>query len=71
MVVPKEVREHLGVHPGDELDFIILDDGRFVVRAATLDVKQLKGILAKPGRKPVSIDQMHRAIRKGALRSMS
>jgi AbrB family looped-hinge helix DNA binding protein len=71
MVVPKEVREHLGVHPGDQLDFIILDDGRVVVRAATLDVRQLKGILAKPGRKPVTIDQMDRAIRKGALRSMS
>jgi AbrB family looped-hinge helix DNA binding protein len=66
MVIPKSVREHLGVQPGDQVDFIIEDNGEVVVRPAVLDVRQLKGLLARPGRKPVSVEQMKRSIRKRA-----
>jgi AbrB family looped-hinge helix DNA binding protein len=66
MVIPKPVREHLGVQPGDQLDFIIEQDGRVVVRPAVLDVRDLKGVLARAGRKPVSVEQMNRAIRRRA-----
>jgi antitoxin PrlF len=69
MVIPKPVREHLGVQPGDQVDFVIEDDGKVIVRSAALDVRQLKGILAQPGRKPVSVEQMNRAIRRRARRS--
>jgi AbrB family looped-hinge helix DNA binding protein len=68
MVLPKSVREHLGVHPGDQVDFIILDDGKVLVRPAVLDVRELKGILARPGRKPISVEQMNRDIRRRAGR---
>jgi AbrB family looped-hinge helix DNA binding protein len=68
MVLPKSVREHLGVHPGDQVDFIILDDGKVLVRPAVLDVRELKGMLARPGRKPVSVEQMNRDIRRRAGR---
>jgi AbrB family looped-hinge helix DNA binding protein len=70
MVLPKPIREHLKVHPGDQLDFIIQQDGKVVVRPAVLDVKRLKGILARPGRKPVSVADMNRAIRERAGRSL-
>jgi AbrB family looped-hinge helix DNA binding protein len=69
MVIPKPVREHLGVQPGDQLEFIIQEDGDVVVRPAVLDVRQLKGILARPGQKPVSVEQMNQAIRRRARRS--
>ena len=69
MVIPKPVREHLGVRPGDQLEFIIQDDGEVVVRPAVLDIRQLKGILARPGQKPASIEQMNQAIRRRARRS--
>ena len=68
MVIPKPVREHLGVQPGDQLEFVIEDDGKVVVRPAVLDVRALKGILARPGRKPVSVEQMNRSIRRRARR---
>jgi AbrB family looped-hinge helix DNA binding protein len=68
MVLPKSVREHLGVHPGDQVDFVILDDGKVLVRPAVLDVRELKGMLARPGRKPVSVEQMNRDIRRRAGR---
>jgi AbrB family looped-hinge helix DNA binding protein len=69
MVIPKPIREHLGVNPGDQVDFIIQDNGQVVVRPAITDVRQLKGILANPRRKPVSVEDMHRAIRRRARRS--
>jgi AbrB family looped-hinge helix DNA binding protein len=69
MVIPKPVRDHLGVQPGDQLDFVIQSDGQVVVRPAVLDVRQLKGILARSGRKPVSIEQMRKAVRRRARRA--
>ena len=68
MVIPKPVREHLRVQPGDQLDFVIEADGRVVVRPAVLDVRDLKGALARPGRKPVTVEQMNRSIRRRAGR---
>jgi len=63
-VIPKAIRAHLDLHPGDRLDFILLNDGEVVIRPATEDVRKLKGMLWEPGRKPVSVAEMHRAIRE-------
>ena len=62
-VIPKPIREHLGVGPGDEVDFIVRDDGEVVIRPATIDVRELFGLLDRPGQKPVSIEEMKEAIR--------
>ncbi|HSE57816.1 MAG TPA: AbrB/MazE/SpoVT family DNA-binding domain-containing protein [Nitrospiraceae bacterium] len=66
--IPKEVRDHLHVSPGDKLDFLIDAEGRVVLRPATLDVRQLKGMLKRKRVKPVSLDEMDRAIAEGAAR---
>jgi AbrB family looped-hinge helix DNA binding protein len=66
MVLPKAVREHLGVHPGDQLDFVIQADGRVIVRPAVMDVRALKGALAVEGSRPVSVSRMNSAIRRRA-----
>ena len=66
--IPKEVRDHLHVSPGDKLDFLIDAEGRVVVRPATLDVRQLKGMLKRKRAKPVSLEEMDRAIAEGAAR---
>ena len=65
LVIPKPVRQHLRLQPGDSVDFVIGDDGEVVVRPATGDVRQLKGILPKPA-EPVSLEEMDRAIRTRA-----
>lgn len=64
LVVPKSIRDLLGLHPGDRLDFVVLDDGNVLIRPATEDVNRLKGILRRPGRTPVSVEEMHRIIRR-------
>ncbi len=62
LVIPKPVRQHLHLAPGDRVDFLIQDDGEVVVRPAVADVRELKGILPKPA-EPVSLEQMDGAIR--------
>jgi antitoxin PrlF len=66
--IPKEIRDLLGLAPGDKLDFVVESDGRVVLRPATLDVRQLRGLLRRRGRKPVSLEKMDSAIAQGALR---
>jgi antitoxin PrlF len=66
--IPKEIRDLLGLEPGDKLDFVVESDGRVVLRPATLDVRQLRGLLRRQGRKPVSVEEMDKAIAQGASR---
>ena len=40
--IPKQVREHLKLNPGDKLDFVIEPEGRVVIRPAKLDVRDRK-----------------------------
>lgn len=63
LVIPKPIREHLGLHPGDVLDFVVQDSGDVLIRPAIEDVRGLKGLLHRPGRRPVSVEDMNRAIR--------
>lgn len=65
LTLPKDVREALGVGPGDQVTFVRMRDGNFAVMPATLSVKRLKGIVPKPAR-PVSLEDMDRAIAAGA-----
>ena len=65
----KDILEHLGVSAGDKVDVEKLSDGRIEVRAApTGDISDVFGLLKKPGRKPVSIDEMKKAIADGWAR---
>lgn len=63
--IPKQIPEHLGQRPGDRMRFSIDSDGRVVLEAATLSVRDLGGILPKPKR-PVSLEEMGEAIRRRA-----
>ncbi len=67
--IPKDVRQHLGLRPGDRMEFVIESDGRVMLLRATYDIRELAGILPKP-RRPVSIDEMTRSIRKRASRNL-
>jgi len=62
--IPKKIRDYLKLHPGDKVDFVIKENGKVVLEPATLDVKELEGILHRPGMKPVSADDMKKALKK-------
>ena len=66
--IPKPVRDHLRLKPGDRVEFLVRDDGSVVMVPATVDVGELEGVLPKP-KTPVSIAAMEEAIRKRSGRS--
>jgi AbrB family looped-hinge helix DNA binding protein len=69
VTLPKQVREVLRIKAGDQVDFILDAEGEVRVRAGRFDVRDLKGLLQRPGRKPVSLEAMDEAIaRRGRPR---
>ncbi len=74
ITIPKVIRELLQVKTGDRVDFVVNGD-QIVLQAGTLDFRSLRGVLHKPGRRPVSLSEMdaavakaHASLRKGAKR---
>ncbi len=64
ITVPKAVRETLGLSPGDRVRFVVRDDGTVTVEAESIDLRSLRG--AFKASRPVSLEQMEQAIRRGA-----
>lgn len=60
VVIPADVRKHLGLSQGSVLRFLLDADGVRLLAAAG-DVRRLKGRLASPV-EPVSVEDMHRSI---------
>lgn len=58
--IPKEIRDSLGMKPGDGMTFTLMPDGTVILRVKSKSIMGLAGILYKKGRKPVSIEQMSR-----------
>ena len=67
LVIPKAVRERLGLHAGDRVEFVLLDSGDVLLSRAAEDVLSLKGCLRPSASAPVSLARMERAIRDGAV----
>ena len=65
--LPKDVRTALGLVSGDRVRYVILEGEVRIVKVCS--VKDLKGVLARPGRKPVSLDAMDEAIAAAATNS--
>jgi antitoxin PrlF len=62
--IPKAIREHLGLKPGDRVKFFLHPDGS-VVLLPKLPASALRGIV-KPRRPPVTIEEMSEAAAAGA-----
>ena len=69
ITIPVQVRETLGLEAGDRVDFVQTEPLKFEIIPATGSVQELKGMLNRKGRKPVSIEEMNAAIVWGASRS--
>ncbi|HEY6212144.1 MAG TPA: AbrB/MazE/SpoVT family DNA-binding domain-containing protein [Vicinamibacterales bacterium] len=68
ITLPKSIRDRLKVSTGDSVEFIVDADGDIRVRAGHGDVRALRGLLRRRGRRPVSLARMESAIRKAARR---
>lgn len=63
--IPKEIREHLGLKPGDKLKFFLHPDGT-VVLLPKLPARSLRDVIRPHRRRPVTIDEMNNAVAEGA-----
>ncbi|MBH8612139.1 AbrB/MazE/SpoVT family DNA-binding domain-containing protein [Pseudomonas mohnii] len=61
LTIPAQVRDSLGLKPGDRVHFFEMSDGQFAMIAAIHSVQSLKGMIRKP-RVPVSVEDMNAAI---------
>ena len=61
--IPKDIRNYLKVGAGDKIDFIIDKNGQVIVEPTVRDVKELKGILSRPGARAVSVNEMKAVVR--------
>jgi antitoxin PrlF len=63
--IPKAIRKHLGLKPGDRVKFFLHPDGT-VVLLPKLPASALRGIIKSRRRRPVTIAEMNKAVAKGA-----
>jgi antitoxin PrlF len=66
ITLPVQVRRTLGLRTGDRVQFIETGNGKFEMTAANRSVRELKGVLYREGRKPVSVEEMNEAIARAA-----
>ena len=64
LTLPKAIRDLLRLGAGDRVDFIVKADGTVVLRPVTVDVRELKGLLHRKGRTPLSVEEMNAIIRR-------
>lgn len=68
--IPKAIRDHLRLKPGDRVKFFVHPDGT-VVLLPKLPVSSLRGIVAKKRSRPVTVEAMNDAIVEGATEQMA
>ena len=65
--LPRDVRAALGLTSGDKVRYVILDGEVRILKVRS--VKELRGLLARSGQSPVTVDDMEAAIAEGATAS--
>jgi antitoxin PrlF len=71
IVIPREIREWLGLRPGDRIDFVVEEHGSVRLRPALLDVRDLRGLLSNTDRPPVSVEAMNEAMNEAVREAAS
>lgn len=63
--IPKAIREHLGLKPGDRVKFFVHPDGS-VVLLPKVPASALRGIVKSRNKRPVTIEEMDEAVARAA-----
>ena len=64
VTIPKSVRDSLMLSTGDKIEFVVSDKREALIRPISKKVDEVFGILHKPGRKNVSVEEMEETIRQ-------
>ena len=67
VTIPKEIRDQMGLKPGDRIDFVRDRSGRISLKAINTDFRSLRGIIKSPFNRPITLKEMDEAIARGAI----
>ena len=65
VTIPKEIRDQLGLKPGDRVVFVKDRTGRISLKATSTDIRSLRGILKSKRKRPITVEEMNDAIARG------
>jgi AbrB family looped-hinge helix DNA binding protein len=68
ITIPQEVRERLKLKPGDRVVFVGQSDREVTLKPAKSDIRELYGLLQRPGTRRRSIEEMDEGVAQ-ALRA--
>jgi antitoxin PrlF len=58
--IPKEIRDRLGLVPGDRMTFTLLGDGTVLMRVKNKSILDVAGRLRRKGQKALPVEQLSR-----------
>lgn len=61
ITIPIHVREDLGLKAHDRIEFVKMEDGKYLIQAKRGSIMNLRGMFKWAG-KPVSVEEMNEAI---------
>jgi len=62
ITIPKALRDSLKLKPGSKIRFVLQANGEVLMSAKRRDYRDLMGLFYRPGRKPISVEEMNRTI---------
>ena len=65
ITIPKELRDQLHLKKGSRLEFVVEASGRVILQPLNSDFRSLRGMIRSKRRRPVSIEEMNKAIAGG------
>lgn len=66
--IPKRVRGALGLKKGDRIRYFMIGNDVRIMKVRS--IKELEGVLARPGQKALTLEEMDDAIAEGACESL-
>lgn len=66
--IPVDIRQGLGINPGDQLEFHLLSNGSATMRVKRGTLDDFIGILRQPGKRAMTLKEMDAGVAK-ALRA--
>jgi antitoxin PrlF len=66
ITIPVKLRKSMGLRKGDRVQLVEAEKRKLQISPANRSIRELKGLLYKKGRKPVTIEEMNEAIARGA-----
>lgn len=66
ITLPQEIRDRLKLVSGSQITFVIDEEGQVKLFPLNVPVQELSGILHRPDRQKVTVEEMESAISEGA-----